>query len=336
MYVERLQIHGFVLLRSKVAFVCLYFPIVTAVFETCRSFDIFRSKFVSKHQRITSPSKLKMAASYTNQDSTDKFLRDLLECPVCMETIKSVPVYQCTNGHVMCKFCIEKLNKCPICRNDSALVRSLKLENIVQRLQGIQPENEGPVTSKPNLQKWGKGSVRVYGTSNGPNQQPRFEPNLQASSRQVTPRQATPRQATNNQDEEAALLQREWAENRERWLAYNSHHSMQATPRQATNNQDEEAVLLEREWEILLSQAENRERLFYNSHHSMQATPRQATNNQDEETALLQREQVENKTQSVINFFKNVGFLFCYSIFTICLVILFPVGVCLLFALTLS
>ena len=227
-----------------------------------------------------------MATSNKNQNSTDVFLRDLLECPVCMETIKSVPVYQCTNGHVMCKICIEKLNNCPICRNDSALVRSLKLENIVQRLQGIQPENEGPVTSKPNLQKWGKGSVRVYGTSNGPNQQPRFEPNLQASSRQVTPRQAT-----NNQDEEAALLQREWAENRERWLAYNSHHSMQATPRQATNNQDEE-------------------------------------------TALLQREQVENKTQSVINFFKNVGFLFCYSIFTICLVILFPVGVCLLFALT--
>ena len=159
-----------------------------------------------------------MATCNKNQNSTDVFLRDLLECPVCMETIKSVPVYQCTNGHVMCKICIEKLNNCPICRNDSALVRSLKLENIVQRLEGVQPENMGPTTAKPNLQKWGKGSVRDYGTSNGPNQKPRFEPNLQATPRQATPRQATPRQVTNNQDEEAVLLQREWAENRERWL----------------------------------------------------------------------------------------------------------------------
>ena len=172
----------------------------------------------------TSPSELKMATSNTNQNSTDEFLRDLLECPVCMETIKSVPVYQCTNGHVMCKICIEKLNNCPICRNDSALVRSLKLENIVQRLEGIQPEIVGPATSKPNLQKWGKGSVRVYGTSDGPNQQPHIDPNLQATPRQATSRQATPRQATsrqvtstqatNNQDEEAALLQGDMVGNR--------------------------------------------------------------------------------------------------------------------------
>ena len=89
-----------------------------------------------------------------------------------METIKSVPVYQCTNGHVICKDCIEKLNNCPICRNDSSLVRSLKLENIVQRLEGIPPENKETIAAKPNLQKWGKGSVRVYGTINGSTQAP--------------------------------------------------------------------------------------------------------------------------------------------------------------------
>ena len=50
-----------------------------------------------------------------------------------METIKSVPV--------ICRGCIEKLNNCPICRNDSSLRRSLKLEKIVQRLEGFQPEN---------------------------------------------------------------------------------------------------------------------------------------------------------------------------------------------------
>ena len=128
-----------------------------------------------------------MATSNTNQNSTDVFLRDLLECPVCMDTIKSVPVYQCTNGHVMCKDCIEKLNNCPICRNDSALVRSLKLEKIVQRLEGIPLENQETITAKPNLQKWGKGSVRVYGTINGSTEETRIELNLQANTAPLNP-----------------------------------------------------------------------------------------------------------------------------------------------------
>ena len=124
-----------------------------------------------------------MAKSNKKQNSSDieEYIKDLLECPVCLETIKSVPVYQCTNGHVTCKDCIKKLNNCPICRNNSAPARSLQLEKIVERLEGIQPENEGRTTAKPNLQKWGERSVRSYGTINGPNLGPRIEPNLQAT-----------------------------------------------------------------------------------------------------------------------------------------------------------
>ena len=124
-----------------------------------------------------------MATSKTKQNKSDfeAYIRDLLDCPVCMDTIKSVPVYQCTNGHVICKDCIEKLNNCPICRNDSSLVRILKLEKIVQRLEGIQPENVETTTATPNLQKWGKGSVSVYGTINGHNQETHIELNLQAN-----------------------------------------------------------------------------------------------------------------------------------------------------------
>ena len=137
-----------------------------------------------------------MATSNPNQNSiTDEYIRDLLECPSCVKTIKSVPVYQCANGHVICKDCIEKLNNCPICRNDSALRRNLKLENIVQRMEGILPENDGPTTAKPNLQKWGIGSVRSYGTINGTNQETRTDINLQANPEQVTPRQFTPCQS---------------------------------------------------------------------------------------------------------------------------------------------
>ena len=136
-----------------------------------------------------------MATAKTNQNSTNLFLRDLLECPVCMETIKSVPVYQCTNGHVICKDCIKELDNCPICRNDSAPARNLQLEKIVQRLEGIQCEKREPTSATPNLQKWGKGSVRSYGTINGTNQETRIDIHLQTNPEQATPRQATPCQS---------------------------------------------------------------------------------------------------------------------------------------------
>ena len=131
-----------------------------------------------------------MSASKTNQNSSDfeVYIRDLLECPVCMDTIKSVPIYQCANGHVICKDCIEKLNSCPICRNDSSLVRILKLENIVQRLEGIQPKNVETTIATPNLQKWGKRSVTI----NGQNQETRIDLNLQANPGPSNP-------ATNNE-----------------------------------------------------------------------------------------------------------------------------------------
>ena len=120
------------------------------------------------------------ATTYQNSSDFEEYIRDLLECPVCMETIKSVPVYQCANGHVICKDCIEKLDNCPICRNDSSLVRILKLENIVQRLEGIKPENVETTAVTPNLTKWGKRSGSVYRTINGHNHETRIDINLQA------------------------------------------------------------------------------------------------------------------------------------------------------------
>ena len=64
--------------------------------------------------------------------------KDLLECPVCFNTIDSVPIYQCSNGHVVCKHCHPKMKTCPICRDDELYdgpisLRNLKLEEIVKR-----------------------------------------------------------------------------------------------------------------------------------------------------------------------------------------------------------
>ena len=61
--------------------------------------------------------------------------KEFLECPVCFETIDSVPIYQCRNGHVVCKNCHPKLETCPICRQLHDGPRNLKLEEMVERLQ---------------------------------------------------------------------------------------------------------------------------------------------------------------------------------------------------------
>ena len=126
-----------------------------------------------------------MATSRPNQNSITA------EYPVCKKTIKSVPVYQFANGQVICKVCIEKLNNSPICRNDFPPERSLKLKSVVQKLKVVQPGNGGPTTANPDLQKRGKGSVRCYGTINGPNQVTPISINLQANPRQPSTRHST-------------------------------------------------------------------------------------------------------------------------------------------------
>ena len=77
-------------------------------------------------------------------EEVKKYFKDLLECPICSETIDSVPIYQCQNGHVVCKNCHPKLKTCPICRVDiikkygpwtNGPIRNLKLEEMVERLQ---------------------------------------------------------------------------------------------------------------------------------------------------------------------------------------------------------
>ena len=78
-----------------------------------------------------------MASAEHSEDLSDlkEFLKDLLECPVCFGTIKSV--FQCQNGHIMgCKDCISKLDKCPICRYALNKIRNLQIEKVVEILGG--------------------------------------------------------------------------------------------------------------------------------------------------------------------------------------------------------
>jgi hypothetical protein len=46
-----------------------------------------------------------------------KSIKSSLECPVCM-SIPRDAIFQCNNGHLLCKDCNEKLDVCPTCRDE--------------------------------------------------------------------------------------------------------------------------------------------------------------------------------------------------------------------------
>ena len=124
-----------------------------------------------------------MATSKTNEKSSvsDEYIKHLSECPVCIEAIRSAPIHQCTNGHIICKDCILKLDSCPICRSDSKLARNLMLEQIIAKIYGPQQVKEGPY-DKSKLEEWGHGSARVNFSNDGSNEEPTIQLNLTSNS----------------------------------------------------------------------------------------------------------------------------------------------------------
>ena len=70
-----------------------------------------------------------------------KEIKALLECPICLESINAVPVYQCKEGHLICKECNSNLREilieCPICRKRLNQNRSNVVEKIVQTLSPV-------------------------------------------------------------------------------------------------------------------------------------------------------------------------------------------------------
>lgn len=120
-----------------------------------------------------------MATSKTKK--IEEYVQGLLECTGCSEPIKSAPIHQCTNGHVVCKNCITKLENCPICKNNSKLARNLIFEQIVEHFSALELADEG-TSEKHKLQKWGQGSVSVFISNNEPNEEQSAKINLQPNS----------------------------------------------------------------------------------------------------------------------------------------------------------
>ncbi|CAG7820755.1 unnamed protein product [Allacma fusca] len=61
----------------------------------------------------------------------EKHEKPVYECPVCYEKLYS-PIYQCYNGHLICNHCIDKVERCPVCRDrmPGRRIRNLEVEKI--------------------------------------------------------------------------------------------------------------------------------------------------------------------------------------------------------------
>ena len=88
----------------------------------------------------------------TNSSSS---LKDIIECPVCFKVPNTgAPIFQCRNGHLICRECYKQLEKCPVCRAllcTNTKIRCLAAEKIIARLSGAGFHNlvkRGNITKK--------------------------------------------------------------------------------------------------------------------------------------------------------------------------------------------
>ena len=51
---------------------------------------------------------------------------------MCLSLPQSIPIYQCDNGHIVCKSCRQRLNTCPQCRKPLGNNRNLIAENLLE------------------------------------------------------------------------------------------------------------------------------------------------------------------------------------------------------------
>jgi hypothetical protein len=63
-----------------------------------------------------------------------KELAEALECPICCLTPQSTPIYQCENGHMICKVCHDRLTICPSCCQPLGKIRNILAEQLLEKV----------------------------------------------------------------------------------------------------------------------------------------------------------------------------------------------------------
>ena len=75
-------------------------------------------------------------ASGSGEQFTEDQMRDF-QCPVCLEMPRKSPVYQCKNGHCVCRGCYKKLTNCPVCRVSLGNIRCLIFEKSLDNVKHL-------------------------------------------------------------------------------------------------------------------------------------------------------------------------------------------------------
>ena len=102
------------------------------------------------------------SSGYEAKSSRDDLL-NMLECPICLETADTPPIYQCSEGHLLCKVkidfdkykyviyslqdCNAKMKECPQCRHTLLNARNRTAESLAQVLSNLQSKG-GEKTSR--------------------------------------------------------------------------------------------------------------------------------------------------------------------------------------------
>lgn len=70
----------------------------------------------NKKIKFNTPSKSAPKSTDQPHQKLISELQSTLECPVCLETIRTAPVKCCDNGHIICNACHSRVDNCPTCR----------------------------------------------------------------------------------------------------------------------------------------------------------------------------------------------------------------------------
>ena len=84
-------------------------------------------------------------AQLTKHQKLVQDLQSSLECPVCLETIRSAPAQCCRNGHLICNVCITRAQICPTCRAPMGGSAFRCVSHLANRLVDLLPH---PCTNK--------------------------------------------------------------------------------------------------------------------------------------------------------------------------------------------
>jgi len=71
-------------------------------------------------------------------DANINQLLNTLECPVCLDTADTPPIYQCPEGHLLCRRCNQRLVDCPQCGHALMNSRNRTAEDLAIKLQMLR------------------------------------------------------------------------------------------------------------------------------------------------------------------------------------------------------